>query len=585
MTHNVYYSQSLDSAINMAITDINTEGAAPQHLPEDLTIPPVEQEASSEDMALSPLNPAPEPVSLMRGGTRLENVPASPTKQCTVNDRHIDPRTLTFGVELEFIALFPKGLFQEHFGVEASETHPAQLTIANLLSQAGVPVTGNECLEDDISINSGEEESYTRWQVETEGNLWLADAEWQASGLDKATFNERFQADCLELVSRKFSCDEDWTDEIKTVLQALDHLRNFGVKFVTNKTTGFHVHVGTSENYMDLRTLKGVFQVSTCFEHLFDQLYTTLRIDAMEFDGQHDNFPVSYFHVQNSGLHMNCNVYEWCAAIEKCKDAAELCHIFETEIVTTDYLGHPATTMTNGHHSTLNLDNCLKSYGEDDMERDPTFTIEFRQHEGTLDFEEIGRHIELCIMLVHFCSRREDYQLLQLCANAGNPNFGVLDLLKAIGVREATIDNYREQLSPEGQMERFAEKVASLSDLDFFRANSGQDPLDAVLAKVAIDKHDRSSVEALETKIQMKMTECYGDLYIAPDARNIGAFKEELEAERFMVEYGPDYAGLTAPEKDSVARGRVFGELAGTVLMATKRHRIGMDEPQDMEME
>lgn len=559
MEHNLYYTQ-----------DLRQEYQATQTSPEDLALSPVEQPA--------------EPISLMRGYQCLKDIPMSPSKQCGINDRRIDPATLTFGIELELIAVFPKGLFQDHFGVEASENHPAQIVIADLLEEAGVPVTGNESLADDVTINGDDEEDYTRWQVQDEGNLWLTGTERSASGLDLTSWSVLYQTDCIELVSRKFSCsDLTWTEEISKVLGVLDCLRKYGVKFVTNKTTGFHVHIGTEENYMDRRTLKGVTQISTCFEHLLDQLYSTLRIDSMEFAGQHENFPLSFHHVDKSGMHMNCNVYEWAAAIEKCTDVSELCEIFESEIPTTDYRGQPATNMTDGHRSTLNLDNCLRSYGQGDTKRDPTFTIEFRQHESTLDFDEIRRHVELCATLVFFCARAEDHQLLELCAQAGKPNFGVLDLLRAIGVRETAIASHRDQLSTEGQTERLADKCAALNYLQTEAVDG--DPLDAILAQVAIDKHDRSSVEALESKIRVKMTECYGDLHIAPDARNIADFKEEYEAERFMIEYGEDYAELSKVEKDRVARYRVFGLLAGTVPMPSNRCRSGMDEAQDGDVE
>ena len=124
----------------------------------------------------------------------------------------VDLGTLIFGIELELIAVYPKGMFPEDL------SEPVQVAIASLLSKTGIPATGDEDLEDDIVIHVDEDsESYTKWQMQTESNLWLTEAEINASGLDMATFDDRYSADGFEIVSRKLIYGEGpWTGSMRS---------------------------------------------------------------------------------------------------------------------------------------------------------------------------------------------------------------------------------------------------------------------------------------------------------------------------------------------------------------------------------
>ena len=94
----------------------------------------------------------------------------------------------------------------------------------------------------------------------------------------------------------------------------------------------------------------------------------------------------------------------------------------------------------NGHYSTVNFDNTweTKHCYVDGEEADvgPINTIEFRQHQSTLDIDTVVAWVVVLASLVQFCNRAENEKsIVELCAQAFNLEFGLLELLRAIGVK------------------------------------------------------------------------------------------------------------------------------------------------------
>jgi hypothetical protein len=147
----------------------------------------------------------------------------------------------TFGIELECIAVYLRGLFDK--GDKYSDVITA-LSLGCIAK--GIRSTGHESLDDDESI-SGHEGDYSVWFFKDEGGLELSATEQKAlaTTYDDMGIDGNYEILPLEVAScmLEFS-DPTWQTEIATVLSVFDELRKAGVTFVTNSTTGFHIHVG-----------------------------------------------------------------------------------------------------------------------------------------------------------------------------------------------------------------------------------------------------------------------------------------------------------------------------------------------------
>lgn len=157
------------------------------------------------------------------------------------------------------------------------------------------------------------------------------------------------------------------------MLSAFQELRDRGVRFVTNATTGFHIHIGFGTEIMPLGTAKSVLQLCTGFEDRLDALYSTSRIDE---NAVTNVAPGNHFK-NNEKTELGPNIFHWLIPVEEASSFEETSAFFCNDIP-------DCRRKTNAHYSTLNLDNLWASpYGKDFG--DPISTIDFRQHSGTLD--------------------------------------------------------------------------------------------------------------------------------------------------------------------------------------------------------
>jgi hypothetical protein len=201
--------------------------------------------------------------------------------------------TLTFGIELEFICLRPETLFHPNHdpaypACENTGEGGAGPAIWKALVQKGIPATGWESLDDDIQDDAP---SHSTWRVETD-SLHLSEDE-------ERLLPDDWVMEAVELSSPKrrfFSAN--WRAEIRAVLQVLRDVENRGCRFVTNASTGCHVHFGRDGGeFIPLRVAKNVFQLCTAFERLIDELHASQRIAVPEeISESHAYFPLSFFH-------------------------------------------------------------------------------------------------------------------------------------------------------------------------------------------------------------------------------------------------------------------------------------------------
>ncbi|KAK3723625.1 hypothetical protein LTR37_001506 [Vermiconidia calcicola] len=398
---------------------------------------------------------------------------------------------LTFGVELEFIAI------HNTFGVGK--------LIYNSLLNHGIPATGWEPLDEDINADA-DVPSYSRWRVETD-QLCLSAGE-------KAYLPTGWSCESVELSSRKFFFSSDsWREEIAKVLQVLGQIESSGCRFITNQSTGFHVHVGNDTQPVPLRTAKNVFQIATAFERCIDELHTQPRITVAKEDKYGQlcpvYYPLSLFHgeifrelrAENERLGVkeehSDTVLDRLARIEEASSYEGIGSHFR--------FMHPEINDgygTHGHFSSYNFDNL---FAEEDADRpEPTGTIEFRQHTGTLDLLEILAWVSLT------CSVSTS-DLLELLVRSIDPELSLQDFLFALECPRWLVDHYLHQ----GIIGILAD--VSLND-------SGEKPVTDPLVEMLVAQNDdeceeRCSEAAVKAAIKSKFVSgLYG---LRPEVKEI----------------------------------------------------------------
>lgn len=299
---------------------------------------------------------------------------------------------LTIGVELEFFAVYPNGIWydpaaQGHPDLRPNSSDQAAQAIADALTQANLPVER----EAEFHIYANKEKDFSKWRIGSD--------EHRLTDEEAACLPEGYCFEPIELVSRKlrFYAD-DWVSEIGKVLSAVDGLANERVGFVVNAQCGFHVHVGLDGMEWPLHILKYLLQVVTAFEWCFDSIHTVPRIRHPEHTNSYMT-PSCFFlrREQMKKVHNPLRrpekVKDWLMQIDDADSAEELCKLFHN---------HHESFYTSGHNSAYNFDNLVsKPIGKSD----PTGTIEFRQHAGTLSFTDICCWVRVVCQLVLWMER------------------------------------------------------------------------------------------------------------------------------------------------------------------------------------
>lgn len=152
------------------------------------------------------------------------------------------------------------------------------------------------------------------------------------------------------------------------------------------------------------------------------------------------NAPLSWFHSHSAaefgaGNASKPNVFDWLREIESCKTHDDISGMFLMSLP-----GATGYRNINAHYSVVNFDNCVHHISV------ATGTIEFRQHEGTLNHSEICAWVELTAMLTQFCDNASARQIVSLCGHAWDHEFTVFDLMDTLGCRHELTNFYRLQL-------------------------------------------------------------------------------------------------------------------------------------------
>lgn len=420
-------------------------------------------------------------------------------------------------------------------------------TLAQGILDQGIYSTGWETLDDDEPIECGTE--YSRWSVKDEGGLHISPTELQA--LEKHSHGVKFHPQSLEVSSRILDFEANWEDEIRTVLSVFRALSDRGVRFITNSTTGFHIHVGFWDQGVPLRTAKSVLQFCTGFEDRLDALYSVDRIDGHFAEnmanGLHFNAGLAWHFQHNPKTDFDPNIFHWLVSIEEAKSYDELGQFFCNNMP-----GDPEGFMdkTDAHYCTLNLDNLYSP----PMGTPPTGTIEFRQHQGTLDADDIIAHVLLKQAIVSFCHYAPDVDFLKLFPNIADPSFQLTDLLQAIHCRQDLIDRQTKRCSPITQVMKeggHREIVERLENGQF----QGVMALDA---QNYVEYQERSNWKAVSDTINAKYA---AGAYAEQDTRDLDVL---MEYEKFWFDR---CRYVDVDEATNDARVMVFQQLNGDDIL------------------
>ncbi|KAK4927827.1 hypothetical protein LTR49_005453 [Elasticomyces elasticus] len=278
---------------------------------------------------------------------------------------------LTFGVELEFLAIFPTSIVWPNPRYSEDLSGGCGAAIYYGLLRAGIPATGwqpeDEGFQDDAA-------PYARWAVDTDC-LRLSPAE-------EALLPDGSEVESIELTSRVFDLKTpSWFHEIGRVLTVLARLETeTGCRFIANASTGLHVHVGNGVgSKVPLQTAKNVLMLMTAFERCFDEIHTINRIGfPRDYSFGFSHGPLSFFHTNNGGTPEG-TLFDWLAHIQNQNNYEGLGSIFTLpggNAVFPDIV----EKSTYGHNSSANIENLFENEEMERYKEQLTGTIEFRQH-------------------------------------------------------------------------------------------------------------------------------------------------------------------------------------------------------------
>ncbi|KAI4844885.1 hypothetical protein E4T44_05937 [Aureobasidium sp. EXF-8845] len=200
---------------------------------------------------------------------------------------------LTFGAELEFVAIVPKKIIMQHGSAQ-------QYLISYLRSaQVMLPCDQPGCKEKEhaFALPMHRDEDYTGY------DWWKLDVDLTV-GIEQETFIKSdlvgYRFEGLELISRVqkyegtslcptgqvYPCNQkpfewSWRTEFKAFLDSV-HKAFSGPGFcaIVNDSAGFHVHLGHGDKGLPLEIAQGLMGSMVALERSFDQLLPTNRISG-----------------------------------------------------------------------------------------------------------------------------------------------------------------------------------------------------------------------------------------------------------------------------------------------------------------
>lgn len=334
----------------------------------------------------------PAPSRLTEGGEeeevpKIDNFPSRPK--------------LTFGVEFEFYLAYktnhpdpdpqdPRQIYGIVDGLSEfeEERDEAYEHMTSTLINVGLP-----------AWSEGKSDTYfcvDKWEVKDDASL------------------ENYSRERYEFMSTEITCPPlYYCEESRLHISAFTQLFTQEYRISCPHGTGLHVHIGNAEKGFEKKVLCNLMSVLWIFSDRLDTLHprsrrvgeTSLRADSVL--GQ--SLP--------NGL-MGTKV--GLSKLLRLRNHGTINEI--VKLTTNEMVGVL-------DYNLYNLEEILLRW------REPKKTIEFRQHEATLDPERVVNWINVCVGLVEFANTVDSDSLDKFLSSHidDNKDFTVIDLLRAIG--------------------------------------------------------------------------------------------------------------------------------------------------------
>ncbi|MCJ1283247.1 hypothetical protein MMC26_002575 [Xylographa opegraphella] len=319
------------------------------------------------------------------------------------------PLHITFAVEFECVLRMTNDQYkanearykQSPHGYSNLFSNSSYASIFEILSTNGIPVNIGLQDPDDNEWND-------RWTIKEDSSIEA----FETNGDNIPDHEYKI----LELVSRILPLTDESFKEIEAVIQIIQTRYTL----ITNESTGLHVHVGDGNRGFALQTLKKLSILVVTFEHIIESIHPDARISA---DGTQQCKKSSWG---------TTDINEIGSTIEECQTFEELRALMNPDL----------TKKYAYNFGNLSLTQYL-----------PKMTIEFRQHEGSVDPERIINWVKFVTGLVSFSHAVSTAQHLWLWMTySRDQTYTVLDFMKAIG-KDELVSYYRPKLylrSPPG---------------------------------------------------------------------------------------------------------------------------------------
>ncbi|CAF9921024.1 hypothetical protein IMSHALPRED_005070 [Imshaugia aleurites] len=299
---------------------------------------------------------------------------------------------LTFGVEIECIVYFDPDHYEE--GLPDSEgilweNEPAspynhEIGLRALLRQHVIEFfRANGCPTYDLRSDGGDQ----KWTVTNDPSIETNNRE-----------EEKFLECDVEIKSPALHLCSKALGRVRDLVHLLT--REFNVS--VNNTCGLHVHIGNGRRGFPLQTLKQFSIMTAMFEHQLNSIHPAHRLS-----NPHAKGPSAIFQGQNP--------WDTVREIQRCRTKDQLALLYKNDEGYVD------------RRFAYNLCPVVSR---------PSKTIEFRQHEGTLDERQIVNWIHLAggvVDAMHKISANDLAQLISTCAF--DPSFTVCDLLGRLNLQ------------------------------------------------------------------------------------------------------------------------------------------------------
>ena len=296
-----------------------------------------------------------------------------------------DPLNLTFGVEIECIIAFDPDKYEEGLShglgtlwekePVTKYQHDSGLRtllrhhIVKLLSENGFP-----------AYAVTEPEGDQKWTVTHDTSIITNDN----PGKGYMECDVEIKSPAMRLCPKALR-------RVNGVLSLL--IPNFDT--YVNVSCGLHVHIGNQRAGFPLQTLKNLSMLTAMFEHQLDSFHPSDRLDSLHAKG-----PSKVFKGQNP--------WDTVQAIQNCATKTQLLYLYANEERLDRNLAYNLCSMAAGSRK----------------------TIEFRQHEGTLDAVKIINWIQVAGGLVNAMYEISGFELGRLfSACAFVPRYTAIDLL------------------------------------------------------------------------------------------------------------------------------------------------------------